>query len=113
MKRIGSCSFGINKKEFPIIKFSSNKQGREENIFAINKERFLKTAKLLYDNGEYEDALLIHITLNNKLKLSEFYQVKWDGVSKREKITYYNERCFLITFNLSRYALYASEGVCS
>ena len=28
MKRIGVCSFGISNKEFPIIKFSSNKQGR-------------------------------------------------------------------------------------
>ena len=66
--------------------------------------------------GEFdldEAVIIFYNTLNNKLKLSEFYQVKWDGVSKREKTTYYNERCFLITFNLSRYALYASEGVCS
>ena len=61
MKRIGSCSFGINNKEFSTIKFSSYKQGIEENISAINKEKFLKAAKLLYDNCEYENALLIHI----------------------------------------------------
>ena len=61
MKRIDSCSFGINNKEFSLIKFSSNKQGREESISSINKEKFFNAAKLLYDNGEYEDALLIHI----------------------------------------------------
>ena len=61
MKRIGSCSFGINNKAFPIIKFSSNRQGREENISAITKDNFFKAAKQLYDNGDYEDALLIHI----------------------------------------------------
>ena len=58
MKKIGSCSFEISNKNFPILKFSSYKQGREENISAINKEKLLKTAKLLNDNGEYEDELL-------------------------------------------------------
>ena len=48
MKRIGSWSFFINNNEFPTIKFSSNKQGREENISAINIVKFfLKAAKLL------------------------------------------------------------------
>ena len=61
MKWISSCFFGINNNKIPIIKFSSNKQGREENISAINKVKFFKAAKLLNDNSEYEDALLIHI----------------------------------------------------
>ena len=66
MKRIGSCSFGINNKEFPTIKFSSNRQGREENISAINKDNFLKAAKQLYDNGDYENALLIMWSLASR-----------------------------------------------
>ena len=48
MKRIGVCSFWISNKEFPIIKFSSNKQGREENVPSINKEKFFKKQLSLF-----------------------------------------------------------------
>ena len=41
--------------------FSSNKQGIEENVSAINKDQYLKAANLYYETGQYEDALLIHI----------------------------------------------------
>ena len=78
MKRIGSCSFGINNKEFQTIKFSSNKQGREENTSAINKEKFLKAAKLLYDNGEYEDALLIHIMWSLASRPNEMVTLRFE-----------------------------------
>ena len=61
MKRLAISSFGIKKQDFPKIKFSSNKQGREENVSAINKDQYLKAANLLYEKGQYEDALLIHI----------------------------------------------------
>ena len=61
MKRLAICSFGIKKQDFPKIKFSSNKQGMEENVSAINKDQYLKDANLLYEKGQYEDALLIHI----------------------------------------------------
>ena len=47
MKRITTCSYGIKKRDFPKIKFSSNKQGREENVSAINKDQFLEASKLL------------------------------------------------------------------
>ena len=36
MKRLAICSFEIKKEEFPKTKFSSNKQGREVNVSAIN-----------------------------------------------------------------------------
>ena len=42
-------------------KISSNKQGREENISAINKNQYLKAANLIYEKGEFEDSLLINI----------------------------------------------------
>ena len=47
MKRVATCSFGIKKEEFPKIKFSSSKQGREENVSAIDKNQYLKAANLL------------------------------------------------------------------
>ena len=37
MKRVAYCLYGITKREFPKIKFSSSKQGREENVSVINK----------------------------------------------------------------------------
>ena len=61
MKRLAICSYGIKKEESPKIKFASNKQGKEENISAINKNQYLKAANLLYLKGEFEDSLLINI----------------------------------------------------
>ena len=61
MKRLAICSFAIKKEEFPKIKFSSNKQGREMNVSAINKNQYLKAANLIYEKGEFEDSLLINI----------------------------------------------------
>ena len=39
---------------------SSSKQGREENVSAINKEEFQKATKVLHECGDYEDSLLIY-----------------------------------------------------
>ena len=61
IKRLATCSFGIQKNEFQKIKFSSYKQGREENISAINKDQYFKARNLLNEKGQYEDSLLIHI----------------------------------------------------
>ena len=82
MKRIGVCSFGISNKEFPIIKFSSNKQGREENVSSINKEKFLKAAKFLYDNGDYENSLLIHIMWSLASRPNEMVTLRFEDFSK-------------------------------
>ena len=51
MKRLAICSFGIKKLDFPKIKFSSNKQGIEENVSAIKKDQYLKTTNLLYEKA--------------------------------------------------------------
>ena len=91
MKRIGSCSFGIHNKEFPTIKFSNNKQGREENISAINKEKFFKAAKLLYDNGEYEDALLIRIMWSLASRSNEMVALRFENFedNNQKSVLYY------------------------
>ena len=64
MKRIAWWSIGINKYEFPKIKYSFNKRDREKNISTININQYLKVTNLLYDNEEYEDSLSIHIMLS-------------------------------------------------
>ena len=91
MKRIGSCSFGISNKEFSTIKFSSNKQGREENISAINKEKILKAANLPYDNGEYEDALLIHIMWSLASRPNEMVTLRFEDFedNNQKSLLYY------------------------
>ena len=50
----------------------------KENISAINKDKFLKAAKLLYDNGEYEDALLIHIMYSLASKQNEMVSLGFE-----------------------------------
>ena len=60
-KKASNLLIRIQKNEFPKIKFSSCKQGREENISAINKDQYLKAVNLLNEKSQYEDALLIHI----------------------------------------------------
>ena len=61
MKRVVYCSYEIKKGEFPKIEFFSNKQGREENVSAINKDQYLEASKLLYEQKQFDDALLINI----------------------------------------------------
>ena len=60
IKRLATCSFGIQKNEFTKFKFLVvNKE--EKKISAINKDQYLKAVNLLNEKGQYEDAILIHI----------------------------------------------------
>ena len=45
MKLLAIFSFGIKKQDFIKIKLSSNKQGREENVSAINKDHIPQSCK--------------------------------------------------------------------
>ena len=78
IKRLATCSFGIQKNEFPKIKFSSCKQGREENISAINKDQYLKAVNLLNEKGQYEDALLIHIMWSLASRSTEMLTLRFE-----------------------------------
>ena len=91
MKRLAICSFGIKKEEFPKIKFSSNKQGREENISAINKNQYLKAANLLYEKGEFEDSLLINIMWCFASRPSEMLTLRFEDFEDKDdqKSVYY------------------------
>ena len=50
MKRLAICSFSIKKQDFTKIKFSSNKQGREENVSAtlVCKKKMHPCAKKMH-----------------------------------------------------------------
>ena len=84
MKRLAICSFGIKKQDFPKIKFSSNKQGREENVSAINKDQYLKAANLLYEKGQYEDALLIHIMWSLASRPNEMLTLRFEDFEDKD-----------------------------
>ena len=91
MKRVSICSFGIKKEDFPKIKFSSSKQGREENVSAINTNQYLKAANLLYEKGEYEDSLLINTTWCFASRPSEMLTLRFEGFEDKDnqKSVYY------------------------
>ena len=84
MKRLAICSFGIKKQDFPKIKFSSNKQGSEENVSAINKDQYLKAANLLYAKGQYEDALLIHIMWSLASRPNEMLTLRFEDFEDKD-----------------------------
>ena len=84
MKRLAICSFGIKKQDFPKIKFSSNKQRREENVSAINKDQYLKAANLLYAKGQYEDALLIYIMWSLTSCLNEMLTLRFEDFEDKD-----------------------------
>ena len=91
MKRVATCSFGIKKDDFPKIKFSSSKQGREENVSAINKNQYLKAANLQYEKGEYEDSLLINIMWCFASRPSEMLTLRFEDFEDKDdqKSVYY------------------------
>ena len=85
MKLLAIFSFGIKKQDFIKIKLSNNKQGREENVSAINKDQYLKAANLFYAKGQYEDALLIHIMWTlasrpNEILTLRFWRQRWTKI---------------------------------
>ena len=89
MKRLAICSFGFKKQDFPKIKFSSNKQGREENVSDINKDQYLKATNLLYAKGQYEDALLIHIMWSLASRPNEMLTLRFEDKDGQKSVLYY------------------------
>ena len=88
---MATCPFGIKKEEFPKIKFSRSKQGREENVSAINKNQYLKAANLLYEKGEYEDSLFINIMWCFASRPSEIFTLRFEDFEDKDdqKSVYY------------------------
>ena len=84
MKRIVTCSYGIKKRDFPKIKFSSNKQGREENVSAINKDQYLEASKLLCKQKQFDDALLINIMWSFASRPSEVLTLRFEDFEDKD-----------------------------
>ena len=90
MKRVAYCSYGIKKEIFPKIKLSSNKQGREENVSAINKDQYLEASKLHYEQEQFDDSLLIYIVRLFAPRPSEILTLRFEDKDKdNQKSDYY------------------------
>ena len=89
IKRLLVCSFGTNKEEFSKIKFSSNKQGRKEKVWSINKNQYPKAANLLYEMREFEDSLLINIMWCFASKQSEMFTLRFKDKDVQKSVYYY------------------------
>ena len=106
MKKISNL-YIWNKEEFPKIKFSSNKQGREENVSVINKNQYLKEANLLYDKGKFQDSFLINIMWCFASRPNQMLTLKFENFEDKDdqKYVYYannkiNERNYYIKWSL-------------
>ena len=84
MKRVAYCSYGIKRGEFPKAKFSSNKQGREENVSAISKDQYLEASKLLYEQEQFDDALLINIMWSFASRPSEILTLRFEDFEDKD-----------------------------
>ena len=84
MKRVAYCSYGIKKGEFHKIKFSSNKQGREEHVLEIKKDQYLETSKLLYEQENFDDALLINIMWSFLSRPSEILTLRCEDFEDKD-----------------------------
>ena len=84
MKRIATFLYGIKKRDFPKIKFSSNKQGREENVSAINKDQYLEASKLLCKQKQFDDALLINIMWSFTSRPSEILTLRFEDFEDKD-----------------------------
>ena len=67
----------LKREKFLKIKLSSNKQGREENVSAINKDQYLEASKLLYEQEQFDDALLINIMRSFTSRPSEILTLRF------------------------------------
>ena len=95
MKRLAIYSFGIKNQDFPKIRFSSNKQGKEEIVSAINKDQYLKAANLLFAKSQYEDSLLIHIMWSHSSRPYEMLTLSFEDFEDKDgqnSVLYYTNK---------------------
>ena len=115
MKRISTFSYGIKKRDFPKVKFSSSKQGREENVSAINKDQYLEASKLFWKQKQFDDALLINIMWSFASRPSKILTLRFEDFEDKDNqksVFYYsNKKNQRKKFTISDELLWSSNGV--
>ena len=84
-RRLATIIYGVKKDDFPIIKFSSKKKGKEQDHSAYDRELILNAWQTLSRNGKKADALLLHLMFALALRPVEARLLKFEDVLSNNK----------------------------
>ena len=79
-RRLATVVYGVRKEDFPVVKFSSKKKGKEQNHSAYDRELILDAWKTLSNKGNKVDALLLHLMFALALRPGEARLLKFEDV---------------------------------
>ena len=79
-RRLSLIIYGAKKDEFPLIKFSSKKKGKEQDHSAYDRDLILKAWSTLSKQGNKSDALLLHLMFALALRPGEARLIKFEDV---------------------------------
>ena len=85
-KRLCTTTFGIQPKDFPKIKFSSVKIGKEGDHAAFPKEVIEETCKRLYASGQIRSAIMVHLLFSLALRPGEVKFLKFEDINMENGI---------------------------
>ena len=86
-KRLCTTTFGIQPKDFPKIKFSSVKIGKEGDHSAFPKEVIEETCKRLYASEQIRSAIMVHLLFSLALRPGEVKFLKFEDINMENGIT--------------------------
>ena len=79
-RRLSLIVYGVKKDDFPVIKFSSRKKGKEQDHSAYDKDVILKAWNTLSKQRNKLDALLLHLMFALALRPGEARLIKFEDV---------------------------------
>ena len=79
-RRLSTVIYGAKKEDFPLVKFSSKKKGKEQDHSAYDRELILNAWKTLSNKGNQVDALLLHLMFALALRPGEARLLKFEDV---------------------------------
>ena len=84
-RRIWEVSFGINKKDFPKIEFTSPNKEHKEVDYEFIRETVENAWNILSDRGKTGDALLVHMMYVLGLKTGEVRLLRFEDVQNEDE----------------------------
>ena len=84
-RKFWELSFGFNKKDFPIIEFTSPNKERKEVDSEFIRETVENAWNILSDRGKTGDALLVHMMYVLGLKTGEVRLLRFEDVQNEDE----------------------------
>ena len=84
-RRIWEVFFGINKKDFPKIEFTSPNKEHKEVDYEFIRETVENAWNILSDRGKTRDALLVHMMYVLGLKTGEVRLLRFEDVQNEDE----------------------------